>query len=176
MEKLHAVRAQVRGISRAALVGTLVGFISAQAFASGLTETVNAPSQTKTTNMALPTVIADTPAGSSSSNALDASLLPSAPEVAKLVPPAPLDPMVADAAQSEQALTSTHKPTSNKRIQRPGMLAMGIAGIPLMVVGAYFYAYPTKATAAKTEFGSIFFVPGAAMSAIGFPLAFHKKK
>jgi len=114
MEKLHAVRAQVRGISRAALVGTLVGLISAQAFASGLTETVNAPSQTKTTNMALPTVIADTPAGSSSSNALDASLLPSAPEVAKLVPPAPLDPMVADAAQSEQAL----HPLTSRRATR----------------------------------------------------------
>ena len=178
MKKLNAMRAQVRGIGRSALVGTLVGLISAQAFASGLTETVNVSSQTKTvaTSTTEPPSTIESTTGSSSSNVLDASLLPSAPEVAKVVPLAPLDPMVAEAAQSEQALASSHTSTNYKRIQRPGMLALGIAGIPLMVVGAYFYAYPTKATAAKAEFGSIFFVPGAAMSAIGFPLAFHKKK
>ena len=66
MKKLNAMRAQVRGIGRSALVGTLVGLISAQAFAAGLTETANAPSQTKaaTSTMAVPSM--SEPTGASS--------------------------------------------------------------------------------------------------------------
>jgi len=179
MQMLQTVRTQASNIGRSALVGMLVGLISAQAFASGLTETVNAPIQTKqatpTASMSVPAAPVSLPTASSSSNALDESMLPSAPEVAKVETPAALDPMVAEAAQSEQALASTPK-TSKKGVQRPGMLIMGIAGLPLMAIGAYLYAYPTNNTSAKAKWGSIFFVPGAAMSGIGFPLAFAKKK
>ena len=178
MKMTQTVRA-LSGIGRSAFVGTLVGLVSAQAFAGGLTESLNAPSQPNTAQTAVATENGQNATAKAltgfSSSASQFESLPSAPEIAKVVPTAPLNPMVAEAAQSEQSMMSTPK-TSNKRVQRPGMLAMGIAGIPLMAVGIYFYAYPTKATAAKTEFGSIFFVPGAAMSAIGFPLAFHKKK
>jgi hypothetical protein len=180
MEKLHAMRAPVRAIGRCALVGTLAGLLSTQAFASGLNEAIKTPDQSNPANSTTTGASAITPAAKaplnfSSTNPLDVNELPPAPEVAKSEAPAPIDPMVAAAAQDGQALTSVPR-SSTKKVQRPGMLILGIAGLAPMALGAFFYSYPTKNTGLKAAYGSMFFVPGAAMSGLGFYFAFHQKK
>lgn len=180
MENLYAVRAQIRAIGRSALVGTLIGVVSMQAFANGLNDTVKTADRPSNTTATVVQPAQSTPAASSrsslngsSSSAVDLSALPSAPEVAKVEASAPIDPMVADAAQQGQSFAPPQ--SSNKKLQRPGMLVLGIAGLPLIAMGAMFYSLNTKNTSGKIEVGSIFMVPGAAMSGLGFYYAFHKK-
>ena len=181
MEKLHVMRAKIRAIGRCALVGTLAGLLTTQAFASGLNGAVRNPDQPTGAGvmMARPSepALAVNPNPFSSTSA-ELSALPSAPEAGKAEPPASPDPMIAPlaaaAAGDGQALTSAPK-SSDKKIQRPGMLVMAIAGLPLVAMGAYLYSYPSNNTKAKAMYGSIFMVPGAAMSGLGFYFAFHKR-
>lgn len=60
-------------------------------------------------------------------------------------------------------------------VQRPGMLIMGIVGIPLAIIGVGIYSISTNETGKKVAVGSIFFVPGALMSGFGFYYAFKPK-
>jgi len=62
----------------------------------------------------------------------------------------------------------------SKGVQRPGMLVMGIAGLPLVALGTWIYAAHGDA-GARAAFGSLFFVPGALMSGFGFHYAFKPK-
>ena len=91
------------------------------------------------------------------------------------VTPANLNLMLSDAAAQSMAPPQPKQ----KRVQRPGMLVLGIAGIPLMAFGAYIYGIHTNSSsgsALTTKYGTAFFVPGAVMSGVGFYFAFHKKK
>ena len=61
----------------------------------------------------------------------------------------------------------------------PGMLVLGIAGIPLIGLGALFYSSGGRGNAERGKAivaGSIFFVPGALMSGFGFYLAFKPQR
>jgi hypothetical protein len=174
MKNLSTIRVQVLNMGRCAVVGALVGMLSTQAFASGLDLSSTAPSQPASALSAAalaPAVPTAQPAGFSSSSRLNIDSLPAAPEVAMAEAPASLDPAVAAAVQDGSSLTSAPKSTT-KRVKRPGMLILGIAGIAPMALGAYFYSYPTKNTSLKDKYGTMLFVPGAAMSAVGFYFAF----
>lgn len=61
-------------------------------------------------------------------------------------------------------------------IQRPGMLIMGIVGIPIAFIGVGIYSINTRETGKKIGLGSAFFVPGALMSGFGFYFAFKPKQ
>ena len=72
-----------------------------------------------------------------------------------------------DAQQNSQNLQSAPS-TKSHGLQRPGMLVMGIVGIPLIGFGTYVMTRSvSKDAGLKNAFGAAFLVPGAAMSAIG---------
>jgi hypothetical protein len=78
--------------------------------------------------------------------------------------------MLKDATEQSQSLAAP----KSKGIQRPGMLIMGIAGLPLMAFGAAIYAGHGNG-GARAAFGSVFFAPGALMTGFGFHYAFKPK-
>ena len=84
--------------------------------------------------------------------------------------------MFDDATQESQNLRSAPS-TTKKGVQRPGMLVMGIAGVPLMVLGAMILSLKVgpKEAGTRDGLGAAFLAPGAAMSGLGFYFAFHKK-
>lgn len=162
MTHRRMLQAQIRLVGRCALTGLLAGLLATQTFAE--TAPATAP------NNPAP---AATPDAIPSLNAL-----PEAPGAfeSSSVTPAVLHLMVDDARQAEQAVSSPS--TNQKRVQRPGMLVMGIVGVPLMAVGAWIYSIHTnssKASSLKSEYGTFFMAPGAVMSGVGFYFAFHKK-
>ncbi len=116
------------------------------------------------------------------SNALktEANALPEAPttkaanqEAASVTMPPNVRAMLNDATERSQSLQSTPK---SKGIQRPGMLIMGIAGVPLIAFGTYVMTrHVSTNSGLKDGFGAAFLVPGAAMSGFGFYLAFKPK-
>ena len=121
---------------------------------------------------------------SAKSATVTASTLPDAPvvpaatsESASLNMPADMKAMMDDAAQAGENLQSTPKSSNKKLVQRPGMLVMGIAGVPLMVLGVMVLSLKVgpKEAGARDGLGAAFLAPGAAMSGLGFYFAFHKK-
>jgi cytoskeletal protein RodZ len=109
--------------------------------------------------------------------------LPDAPAVsagtsnsASLNMPPELKAMLGDANEESQNLQATPS-TNHKVVQRPGMLVMGIAGVPLIVLGAMIFSLKagSKETGFRDGVGTAFLAPGAAMSGLGFYFAFHKK-
>jgi hypothetical protein len=108
----------------------------------------------------------------------ESNALPEAPatstantETASVAMPPNVRAMFNDAVQQSQSMQSAPK---SKGVQRPGMLVMGIAGLPLMGLGTWIYAAHGNG-GARAAFGSLFFAPGALMSYFGFTLAFKPK-
>ena len=131
------------------------------------------------------TAVANPDAVSSASSKAEMNALPEAPaaqsetsESASLNMSPELKAMMDDASQSAENLEPTVKPKS-KAVQRPGMLVLGIAGVPLIVLGAMIFSLNVgtngKATGLRNGLGTAFLAPGAAMSGFGFYFAFHKK-
>jgi hypothetical protein len=191
MNQLHAVRAQLGAIGRCALVGMLVGMLATQTVAEGATavtpktpakpETTSAPSGSpEQINLA---TTANLPLAAQDSATADVNTLPDAPasapagtsDSASLTMPPELKAMMDDAQQNSQNLQSAPS-TKSHGLQRPGMLVMGIVGIPLIGFGTYVMTRSvSKDAGLKNAFGAAFLVPGAAMSAIGFTFAFKPK-
>jgi hypothetical protein len=130
-----------------------------------------------------PAVAANVSLASSVNANTGTNALPDAPaappetsESANLNMTANMKAMMDAAAQNAQDLQP--KPTSNdKKLQRPGMLVLGIAGIPLIAFGTWVLTRSvTKDASLKNAFGAAFLVPGGAMSGFGFYYAFHPKK
>jgi hypothetical protein len=99
-------------------------------------------------------------------------------ESSSLNMPPELKAMMDDAKQNSQSLQPAAAAKS-RGVQRPGMLVLGIAGIPLIGLGALFYsaaAGGNKNGGKAIVAGSIFFVPGALMSGFGFYLAFKPQR
>ncbi len=193
MTRLHAVGAWLGAIGRCFLVGMLVGMLATQAVAEGAaTVSSQTPAKPETTSVPSGTpeqinfaTTTNLPLTSQDNSDGDLNALPDAPtapagtsDSASLAMPPELKAMMDDAKQSSQNLqpAPAAKPHG---VQRPGMLVMGIAGIPLLGLGALYYSAAAggnknggKAVAA----GTIFFVPGALMSGFGFYLAFKPKQ
>jgi hypothetical protein len=194
MTQLHKVGARISAIGRGALVGMLVGMLATQAVAEGAPisnsqsqvkpETTSGPSGSQTEQINLATTV-NLPLATQDNAATDVNALPDAPmepagagESSSLTMPPELKAMMDDAKQNSQNLQSA--PAAKPHgVQRPGMLVIGIAGIPLMGLGALFYAAAAggnKNGGKAAAVGSIFFVPGALMSGFGFYLAFKPQK
>ncbi len=182
MKHLDEMGAQLNKIGRCALVGMLAGMLVGQAVAQGApAATPQAPAQQATSasasNVQTP---AANPAPSASVATTQASALPDAPaaptESASASMPADMKAMFDDASRESQNLRSA--PTTTKKgVQRPGMLVMGIAGVPLIILGAMILSLNVgpKEAGARDGLGAAFLAPGAAMSGLGFYFAFHKK-
>lgn len=197
MNRLQKVGAQLNAIGRCALVGTLVGMLAGQAVAQSPTAANSqapATPETKTTQTidtantqptrTSPAPAATLPAAPRGDTTADPNALPEAPasapvtaDSASINMPPDLKAMMDDAKANAQNLTST-QPTQKKGVQRPGMLVMGIAGIPLIVLGTMIYSLnvASSKTGTKVALGSAFMAPGVAMSGLGFYFAFHKPK
>lgn len=183
MKHLDEMGAQLNKIGRCALVGILSGMLVGQAVAQGApAATPQAPVQQATGagNVQAPAANPANPAPSATDAASQAIALPDAPaaptESASASMPADLKAMFDDASQESQNLQSAPA-TTKKGVQRPGMLVMGIAGVPLIVLGVMILSLKVgpKETGARDGLGAAFLAPGAAMSGLGFYFAFHKK-
>ncbi len=190
MTQLHTVGAQLRAISRCAMVGMLVGLLATQAVAEGATPaspqttakpvTTSVPSNSLTQTIN-PVPTANLPLAAQDSARADLNALPEAPTVptattdsASLNMPPELKAMMDDASQNAQNLQPAPA-TKPHGIQRPGMLVMGICGLPLIALGTLIYTSGKKNTSGRVAAGTIFMVPGAAMSGFGFYFAFKPK-
>lgn len=185
MKNLRAVGAQLGVIGRCALIGVLAGTLVGQAVAQGAPATASEATQPQGTSATVNPV--QTPAANAAPAASvpdatsQAAALPEAPlaanESASTSMPADLKAMMKDAGQEAQNLQSTQSTTSKKGVQRPGMLVMGIAGVPLIILGAMILSLNVgpKEAGARDGLGAAFLAPGAAMSGLGFYFAFHKK-
>lgn len=188
MNKLQAIRAQMGGIGRSALVGTMVGMLAAQSFAATGPSMVSEPSTASAATTAPSTIqpaeakttaTANLSASSSSSNTLELNALPQAPapvETASASEKPAFDPIISQAAQDGQALTSTPAPAKSHGVVRPGMLVVGIVGAAAVAMGAYIFSIKTSATGEKDALGTMFLAPGAAAAGLGFYFAFKPKK
>lgn len=191
MKRLQAVGARLRAIGRCALVGMLVGMLATQAVAEGAaTVSPQTPAKPETTSVPSGTpeqinlaTTANLPLTSQDNSGAEVNALPDAPttapagtsDSASLTMPPELKAMMDDAKQNSQNLQSAPA-TKSHGLQRPGMLIMGIVGIPLAFIGGSILAIQgTKNEGLKVGVGLGFLVPGAAMSGFGFYLAFHKK-
>jgi hypothetical protein len=189
MTQLRKVGARLGAIGHCALVGMLVGMLATQAVAEGATavnqqaptkpETTSVPSSSQSEQIDLATT-ANLPLVTQDNAAADVNALPDAPmesagtnESSSLTMPPELKAMMDDAKQNSQSLqpASANKPHG---VQRPGMLVLGIAGLPLLGLGSLFYvaAAGKKNAGPAVAVGSVFFVPGALMSGFGFYFAF----
>jgi hypothetical protein len=188
MVQLETVGVQLRAIGRCAMVGTLIGLTTAQAFAaSAPTSTQQSaakPDTVSVTDNALTlqsAPAANLPLTAANSTNSEASALPDAPGVAadtaSVKMPADLKAMMDDAAQNAQNLQPAQS-SNNKKIQRPGMLVLGIAGVAPTVLGIMILSLKVgpKATGYRDGLGAAFLAPGAVMMGTGFYFAFHKPK
>jgi hypothetical protein len=193
MTQLHKVGARLGPVGRCAFVGMLVGMLAIQGVAEGATavsqqlpakpETTSVPSSSQIDQINLATA-ANLPLATQDSATADVNALPDEPvesaatsESSSLTMPPELKAMMDDAKQSSQSLepAPAAKPHG---VQQPGMLVLGIAGLPLLGLGSLFYvaaAGDHKNAAAALAVGSVFFVPGALMSGFGFHYAFKPK-
>jgi len=192
MNRLLTVGARLGAIGRCALVGMLVGVLATQAVAEGAAtvspqtpakpETTSVPSGTpEQINLATTVNLSLT---SQDNSGADVSALPDAPtapsgssDSASLTMPPELKAMMDDASKNSQSLQPA--PASKPHgVQQPGMLTIGILGLPFMALGALFYvaAPGSKNAGAAVGVGSIFFVPGALMSGFGFHYAFKPRQ
>jgi hypothetical protein len=175
------------------MVGILAGMLAGQAVAQGApAATPHSSTQQNASPVAVQTLVAnatiaiDPVAKTSRSTETEMNALPDAPaaaqletsESASLTMTPEMKAMMDDASQVGQNLQSTPKAANHKVVQRPGMLVLGIAGVPLIVFGALVLGLKVgpKATGLRDGIGTAFLAPGAAMSGLGFYFAFHKKK
>jgi hypothetical protein len=163
MYSKHALKAQLRGLGTAAVTGLLVSMLATtQMFAQSATI---APAQSDTTNHNA-AVSQNAPAETSSSSLIAEANLPSAP-----APVAEANPG-ADPALGQQAAKSLTSNSNGHKVQRPGQLAVGIAGAVIFGFGTYVTA---RATRDKAAAAGLFMAPGAVMMGFGFTLAFKPK-
>jgi hypothetical protein len=192
MTQLHKVGARLSAIGRCAFVGMLVGMLATQGAAEGAAtasqqspakpETTSVPSGSQMEQINLATAV-NLPLTTQDNAAADVNALPDAPmesagtnESSSLTMPPELKAMMDDAKQNSQSL----QPASGTKphgVQQPGMLVLGIAGLPLLGLGSLFYvaAAGKKNAGPAVAVGSVFFVPGALMSGFGFYFAFKPK-
>ena len=154
MTRLHKVGARLGAIGRCAFVGMLVGMLATQAVAEGAPiassqspakpETTSVPNGPQTEQINLATTV-NLPLAAQDSATADVNALPDAPmestgtsESSSLTMPPELKAMMDDAKQNSQNLQSAPA-TKPHGLQRPGMLIMGIAGIPLAFLASRFY-------------------------------------
>lgn len=191
MTQLQTVVARLGAVGRCALMGMLVGMLATQAVAESATavtpktpakpETASVPSESQTEQINLATT-ANLPLAPQDNSGSDLNALPDAPttapagtsDSASLNMPPELKAMMDDAQQNSQNLQPAPAAKSHG-IQRPGMLIMGILGLPLAFIGVGIYTIDTNETGKKIGVGSAFFVPGALMSTFGFYYAFKPK-
>jgi hypothetical protein len=120
------------------------------------------------------------PSAPSDAAKVESNALPEAPlaaeassETASVTMPPNVRAMLNDANAASQSLQSTPK---SKGLQRPGMLVMGIAGLPLAAWGTWIMTRSvSKDAGLKDGLGAAFLVPGALMIGFGFTLAFKPK-
>ncbi len=191
MKRLQAVGARFGAIGRCALVGMLVGMLATQAVAEGAaTVSPQTPAKPETTSVPSVTpeqinlaTTANLPLRSQNGSDADLNALPDAPttappgtsDSASLTMPPELKAMMDDASKNSQNLQSAPA-TKSHGLQRPGMLVMGIIGIPLVGFGTYVMTRSvSKNSGLKNAFGAAFLVPGAAMVGLGFTFAFKPK-
>lgn len=186
-QPMQTVGARLRAIGRCALVGTLAGMLAAQAVAEGAagvskqtttrpeTRSVTSESQTKQISLALPANLPLAPQGVANA---DLSALPEAPtastgmsDSASVIMPPELKAMMDEASQNAQNVQPAPAKKSHG-VQRPGMLTMGIIGLPFTALGAYLYVRAPK----NKGYATILFAPGVAMSGFGFYFAFKPKQ
>jgi hypothetical protein len=192
MTGLRIVGARLGAVGRGALVGMLVGMLATQGVAEGATvmspqspakpETASVPNGSQTEQINLEAT-ANFPLAAQDSAAADVNALPNAPtapagtsESSSVTMPPELKAMMDDAKQNSQNLQSA--PAAKPHgVQQPGMLVLGIAGLPLLGLGSLFYvaAAGKKNAGPAVAVGSVFFVPGALMSGFGFYFAFKPK-
>ena len=146
MTQLHKVGVRLRAIGRCAFVGMLVGMLATQAVAEGATvvspqtpakpEVTSVANGSQTEQISVATTV-NLPLATQDSAAADMNALPDAPtapagtgESSSLTMPPDLKAMMDDAKRIRRIFSRllTTKPHG---LQRPGMLVMGIAGIPL---------------------------------------------
>jgi hypothetical protein len=176
MQYTHAIRAQLRGVSRCALTGMLAGVLASPTFAlstpaaggdrdNGMTANTTATLETTAEAPdALPMIAAD-------DSTADGNALPDAPaaaESASLIAPATADLLAAASDGSSTVSTATTK----KHHVRAGMLALGIVGGVAAGMGAYIFSIKTTATGTRDALGTMFLAPGAAAAGLGFYFAF----
>jgi hypothetical protein len=121
------------------------------------------------------------PSGPSDAATVESSALPEAPtasganqETASVTMPPNMRAMMNDAAQQSQSLQSPK--STSKGIQRPGMLVMGIIGIPIAALGAWaLSASVSRDAAAKNIIGAGLLGGGGLMVGFGFTYAFKAK-
>jgi len=182
MKYLEAVVAQLGTIGRCAFIGVLAGTLVGQAVAQGAPAAASDTTQSQAISATVSPVqtAAATPVASAP-DATSQAALPEAPlaanESASTSMPADLKAMMKDAGPDGQNLQSTQTTTTKKGVQRPGMLVMGIAGVPLIILGAMILSLNVgpKEAGARDGLGAAFLAPGAAMTGLGFYFAFHKK-
>jgi len=195
MTQLRIVCTRLSVIGRAALVGTLAGMLATQEVAEGAAsvnprttatpETASVPSGPQTEQIDFRTT-ANLPLSPQTNSSADPNALPNAPSAAtessSLNMPLDLKAMMADAGQnveSQNAPNGNPAPATKPHgVQRPGMLVMGIIGVPLIVLGAKIFtiSVANSKTGDRDLLGSLFLVPGAAMSGLGFYFAFKPKQ
>ncbi len=188
MKHLEAMGAQLSAVGRCALVGILAGMLVGQAVAQGapaLTPQATAQQETSAsqTTAQMPAANTANPVAKTADVTSDVTALPEAPaaatESASASMPADMKAMFDDASQDGQNLQPAQTTTTKKGVQRPGMLVLGIAGVPLVILGAMIFSLNVgssgKANGLRNGLGTAFLAPGAAMSGIGFYFAFHKK-
>lgn len=193
MNRLRKFGARLSAIGRCVLVGMLVGMLAIQAVAEGASAArLQTPAKPETANVSsgFPDQIslattANLPLALRDNFDADVNAIPDAPtaqpgtsDSSSLTMPPDLKAMMDDAQQNSQSIQPAPA-TKPHGVQRPGMLVMGIAGIPLLGLGALFYsaaAGGNKNSGKAVVVGSIFFVPGALMSGFGFYLAFKPQR
>jgi hypothetical protein len=192
MTQLHKVGVRLSAIGRSAFVGILVGMLATQAVAEGAPitssqspakpETTSVPSGLETEQINLAATV-NLPLASRDNAAADLNTLPDAPmepagtsESSSLAMPPELKAMMDDAKQNSQSLQSA--PAAKPHgVQRPGMLIMGIVGIPIAFIGgSLLAAQGKKQVGLRVGIGLGFLVPGAAMTGFGFYFAFKPKQ
>jgi hypothetical protein len=132
--------------------------------------------QTPVTNTAAAVSTASSDGLKSESNALPEAPAATASneETASVTVPSNMRAMLSDAAQQSQSLQSPK--SASKGIQRPGMLVMGIVGLPIAALGAWALSVGvTKDAAAKNIFGGALLGGGGLMVGFGFTYAFKAK-
>ncbi len=190
MARLRTLVAHLAVVGRCVLMGMLVGMLATQSVAEGATvASQQAPAKPDATSVSIGSqieqiklsTVANLPLAARESADADLNAMPDAPTVstgrsdaASVTMPPELKAMMDDAAQNSQGVQPAPAKKSHG-IQRPGMLIMGIVGIPLAFIGVGIYSIDTNETGKKIGVGTAFFAPGAAMSVFGFYLAFKPR-
>lgn len=190
-QQRQTVGGRLRAVGRCAFVGTLVGMLVTQAVAEG-PDAQNSQAPVKAGPVAVPSgsqaeqisfvLPANLPLAVQESASVDLSALPEAPatatgtsDSASVTMPPELKAMMEDAARNAQNVQPP-PPKKSHGIQRPGMLILGIVGIPVAMLGIGLLQIDAgRNVGLKDGLGASFLGGGAAMAGFGFYFAFKSK-